>query len=383
MTEQAENQAEANTTAARDSLRILPLSLVPLETAHLRSACLIKNVYLESVVEFFRDEAAGSGQVPPDELSDYLGWPSDEIHPDLKKLLALARLNSFDVYSLRIELRRMGIPVNDYSQLCLSEKKSRELAGYMKSFTGPLIQQVFGAANPDIQDFDQLVGMFRSPNKEEALRNLKMLADKLQIDLVEVPLFLEDYGDTFLSLAYFKQCLDDVVPKVMEFLEAVPPLTKNHQLQNTHGFVQTCDRIDAGLNAIITSITGRFESFDQHSKDMWANISAESFRNVRRMITEHHSTVGGVLCGLSVKMDAWEERFGEMPADAAMVRKAEFVMGEMSRGLEKIERVEESAPGVAAAAIARLQKPKPEPGAESEDGEAEGTDGAEESTAAA
>ena len=375
MSEDDPGKVEVNQRAARDSLRILPLSLVPLETAHLKSACLIKNVYLESVVEFFRDEATGSGQVPPDELPEYLGWPSDEVHPDLKTLLALSRLNSFDVYSLRIELRRLGIPVNDYSQLCLSDNKSRELAGYMKSFTGPLIQQVFGAANPDVQDFDQLVSMFRSPNREEALRNLKMLADKLQVDLLEVPRFLEDYGDTFLSLAYFKQCLDDVVPKVMEFLEAIPPLTKNHQLQGTHGFVQTCERIDRGLNAIITSITGRFESFDQHSKDMWSNISAESFRSVRHMITEHHATVGGVLCGLSVKMDAWEERFGELPADAAFVRKAEFVMGEMRRGLEKIERVEESAPGVAAAAIARLQAPKPEGGA------AEGE--AQESTAAA
>ena len=367
MSDQDEAGGQQGQSVARDSLRILPLSLVPLETAHLRSACLIKNVYLDSVVEFFRDETTGSGQVPPDELPEYLGWPTEEVHPDLKTLLALSRLNSFDVYSLRIELRRLDIPVNDYSQLCLSEKKSRELAGYMKTFTGPLIQQVFGAANPDVQDFDQLVAMFRSPNKEEALRNLKLLAEKLQIDLMEVPRFLEDYGDTFLSLAYFKQCLDDVVPKVMDFLEAIEPLKGNHQLQNTHGFVQTCDRIDTGLNAIITSITGRFESFDQHSKEMWSNISADSFRKVRSMITEHHSTVGGVLCGLSVKMDAWEDRFGELPAEAAFVRKSEFVMGEMRRGLEKIERVEASAPEVAAAAIARLQTAKkgesPEDGA--------------------
>ena len=354
----AEVRAEQQ-MAARDSLRILPLSLVPLETSHLRSACMIKNVYLESVVEFFRDDSAGSGQLPPADLPEFLGWPPDEVHPDLTKLLALARLNSFDVYSLRIELRRLGIPVNDYSQLCLSEHKSRELAGYMKGFTGPLIQQVFGQANPDIQEFDQLVAMFRSPNRDEALRNLKLLADKLQIDLMEVPRFLEDYGDTFLSLAYFKQCLDDVVPKVMEFLEAIEPLKKNHQLQHTHGFLQTCGYVDSKLNAIITSITGRFESFDQHSNDMWSDISAESFRNVRRMITEHHSTVGGVLCGLSVKMDAWEERFGELPQDAALIRKAEFVMGDMRQGLEKIEAVEASAPQVAAAAIARLKAPAP------------------------
>ena len=343
----------------RDSLRVLPLSLVPLETAHLRSACLIKNVFLESVVEFFRDHSTGSGQVMPAELPEFLGWPSDEVHPDLSKILALARLNSFDVYSLRIELRRLNIPVNDYSQLRLSESKSRELSGYMKTFTLPLIQQVFGADNEEVKDFDQLISMFRSPNKDEALKNLKMLADKLQTDLVEVPRFLEDYGDTFLSLAYFKQCLDDIVPKVMEFLENLPILQKNYQLQNTHGFVSTCDAIDKKLNNVITSITGRFESFDRHSKDMWNNISAESYREVRRMITEHHATVGGVLCGLSVKIDAWDDRFGSTAADSAMVRKAEFVMGEMQRGLEKIEAIEASAPQMAASAVARMTEVKP------------------------
>ena len=219
----------------------------------------------------------------------------------------------------------------------------------MKTFTGPLIQQVFGANNPDIQDFNQLVEMFKSPNKAEALKNLKMLADKLEIELAEVPRFLEDYGDTFLSLAYFKQCLDDVVPKVMDFLESLTRLRQNYQLKNTHGFIAACDYVEPKLNSIITSITGRFESFDQHSQNMWDNISADSFRDVRLLITEHHATVGGTLCGLSVKMDAWDERFGEIDPEAAMVRRSEFVMGELRRGTEKIEAIERSAPLIASA----------------------------------
>ena len=345
---QGSEAAASGPPAARDSLRILPLSMVPLETLALRRASLIKNVYLESVVEFFRDDATGSGQLAPEELSDQFGWPQDKIHPDLKTLQSLARLNSFDVYSLRIELRRLGIPVNDYSQLCLSENKSRELGGYMRTFTGPLIKQVFGATNPEIQEFNQLVDMFKSPDRTEALRNLRMLAEKLEIDLPEVPQFLEDYGDTFLSLAYFKQCLDDVVPKVMEFLECLARLRQNFQLQNTHGFIAACDYVEPKLNGIITSITGRFESFDQHSKRMWDNISAESFRQVRELITGHHATVGGVLCGLSVKMDAWEERFKGLDPEAAVVRRSEFVMGELRRGLAKVEAVEEAAPKIAA-----------------------------------
>ena len=342
----ADESAEA-TLAARDSLRILPLTMIPLETATLRRARLIKNVYLESAIEFFRDAATGSGQLLPDELPEHLGWSAEEDHPDLRIIRGLARLNSYDVYSLRIELRRIGIEIKDQAQLTLSEKKSRELAGYMKSFTGPLINQVFGNANPDVQDFDQLIAMFKSPNKAEALKNLKMLADKLQIDLAEVPRFLEDYGDTFLSLAYFKECLDSVIPKVMDFLENVAELKENFQLKNTQGFVSACGDIEPRLNAIITSITGRFESFDQHTKYLWENISAESFQRVRRLVKEHHSTIGGVLCGLSVKMDAWDEKFGHIEKGSNVMRRAEFVMGEMRRGIDKIEAIEKSAPQLA------------------------------------
>ena len=338
----------AKAAVARDSLRILPLSMVPLESVPLRRARMIKNVYLEGVVEFFRDASTGSGQLSPDELPEYMGWREDETHADLRLLRALASLNSYDVYSLRIELRRLGISVNDHSQLCLSGGKSRELAGYMKNFTGPLIQQVFGANNPDIQEFDQLISMFTAPDKSEALKNLKVLADKLEIDLMEVPRFLEDYGDTFLSLAYFQQCLDEVVPKVMDFLENIELMRANYQLRHSPSFMQTCEFVEPRLNAIITSMTGRFESFERNSKDLWSDISAESFRSVRQLVTEHHSTVGGVLCGLSVKMDAWDEKFGEFEPGSALIRRSEFVMSDMRRGLEKIAAIEASAPQMAA-----------------------------------
>ena len=330
----------------RDSLRVLPLCVVPLETAVLRDARLIKNVNLETVVEFFRDSQTGSGQLMPSELAGHCGWAGDRIHPDQATVQRLARLNSYDVYTLRIELRRLGIPVNDFSQLRLSDEKSRELAGYMQTFTRPLMQQVFGQAETKVDDFDELLNMFKSPNKAEALKNLKLLAEKLRIELIEVPQFLEDYGDTFLSLAYFKECLDSVVPRVMDFLESVIELKGNYQLKNTPGFLGILDFMDTRLNSVITSITGRFESFDQHTKYLWENISAERFREVRGLITEHHATIGGVLCGLSVKMDAWDERFGHLDRGAAVMRRAEFCIGEMRQGLERIEAVEASAPSI-------------------------------------
>ena len=101
----------------------------------------------------------------------------------------------------------------------------------------------------------------------------------------------------------------------------------------------------SGMNDVTASITGRFESFDNHSQAMWDNLSAQSFREVRALIEGHHSTVGGVLCGLSLKMKVWEEKVGS--GRAGPVQKAEFIMSHMRSGMDRIKQIEDSAPKIA------------------------------------
>ena len=74
----------------------------------------------------------------------------------------------------------------------------------MSEFTRPLLNQVYGDSDVKIENIDQLIDMFRSPDQQRALENLRKLARSLKMDLQEIPNFLEDYGDIFLSLAYFK-----------------------------------------------------------------------------------------------------------------------------------------------------------------------------------
>ena len=101
----------------RDSLHTIHLSIIPLETRALRRARLIKNNRLESVVELFKDEATGSGQLEIDGLVKLFDWPEDSDHADLTIMHRLGALPSYDVYSLRIQLRKLDIPVNDYSEI--------------------------------------------------------------------------------------------------------------------------------------------------------------------------------------------------------------------------------------------------------------------------
>ena len=340
-------QQDAHDTVAMDAIDRLPLSIIPLETKTLQRAHLIKNMQLEGVLELFKSEGTGSGQLRPDQLQAFFGWKANERKADLLTIERLGALNSYDVYSLRIELRRLGISIQEINQLNLSDAKTRELTRYMKTFTEPLIQQVYGGNDREIKNFDELISMFERPNKEEALKNLKVIAEKLQIDLIEVPRFLEDYGDVFLSLAYFKEHLDELVPQIQDFLEAAVHLRTSHQLKSDYRYTSSVDYLDEQLNAIITSITGRFESFNQHTANMWRDINATSFRKVRTLITGHHTTVGGVLCGLKVKMGAWHRRFGHLREGAATLSRSEFIMGEMRQGIDRIREIEASAPKIA------------------------------------
>ena len=339
----------ANTPAvsdeeARDSLHILPLSIIPLKTPGLLRSRMIKNVRLETVVEMFNDKAAGSGQVKVQAVPGCFESYKAEVEQDMEKLLRLSLISSFDVYSLRIELRRLKIDVNNHAELTLSDRKKGELTVYMKSFTHPLIKHIYGSENQAISDVSDIIKMFASPNREEAVKNLKMMAEKLKVELTEIPSFLEEYGDIFLSLAYFRSCIDGIVPETQRFVDWMNEVRRSSDIARDKRLLRTIDQVGADLTDITTSITGRFENFDRKSKDFWIDINAETFRTIRQLITAHHVTIGGVLCGLAVKMGLWKQRFAR--GGGGPNRRLEFVKSEILPGLGHIKQLEESACGI-------------------------------------
>ena len=337
----AEGNNPVSDDEARDSLHIMPLSIIPLETPGLLGARLIKNVRLETVVELFNDRSAGSGQVKVPHITTYFESNKVEIEHDLVKLLKVSEAPSFDVYSLRIELRRLEVAVNDHAQLTLSDQKKVELTEYMKSFTHPLIKHIYGAENVNISDVSDIIKMFSTPNRDEAIKNLRMMADQLKIQLHELPTFLEEYGDIFLSLAYFRRCIDEVVPEIQRFVEWMNEVRQSAEISRDRRLLKTIDQVAADVTEITASITGRFENFDRRSKDFWTDINADSFRTIRKLIAAHHVTIGGVLCGLAVKMNLWKLRFAN--GGGGPNRRIEFVKSEILPGLSHIKALELSA----------------------------------------
>jgi len=331
----------------RDSLHILPLNILPLDTPSLNRAKLIKNVRLDSVIEMFTDEDTGSGQIDIEDLPQQFNWDMAEPPNDMAIMRKVGLLPSYDVYSLRISLREMGISVNDHDSLKLSDAMSKELTAYMTDFTRPLIAQIYGGDDVKIESFDDVIKLFRSPDIKTALEKIRIMADKLNIKPEEIPRFMEDCGDIFLSLSYYRRSLDAIEPIITEYLEAMDALKDNYQFKTDKNLGQTMDEMESTINELMAAITGRFENFERGTKHMWDEISAERFRKVEELISSYHTTISGVLCSLSVKMDAWARLF-PTPSVGGPGKRAEFTMSEMKQGMEKIQTIEDSAPMLSA-----------------------------------
>ena len=325
---------------ALDSLHTLPLCIIPLQTRGLKREFMIKNARLESVIELFRVDGSGSGQVDPKELHGYFQDVGGALSHDLIILDRISNLESFDVYSLRLALRKLGIGFKDFSALRLSDKKRAELTEYMRAFTKPLINRVYGSDQSDnINDVDQIIKMLSIPSRNNAKANLQTLANELNIELAEVPKFLESYGEIFLSLSYFRNCLDKIMQQIPPFISWMEELHSNYQIQNDRNQLKILKNIESDLNEISTSLVGRFEFFNHRSHDFWENITADSFHSFQDLVTAHHVSIGAVLCGLAVKMDLYESRFPNH--GGGPVKRLEFINSEIKPGLQRIKDIEQ------------------------------------------
>ena len=99
------------------------------------------------------------------------------------------------------------------------------------------------------------------------------------------------------------------------------------------------EEVAENLNAISTSIVGRFEVFDQRSHQFWNDINANSFRVFQDLVNAHHVSIGAVLCGLAVKTGLWKERFPTR--EGGPLKRLEFVRSEIYPGLAKIVKIEQ------------------------------------------
>ncbi len=329
----------------RDSLHTLPISILPLKTRVFRRARIVKNSRLDSAIELFAGAGSGRGQIDVLGVDRYLGLEQTPPHPDVKLLRTVADLPSFDVYSLRILLRAKGIPVADSTALTLSPAKIESLSSYMASFTRPLIAEIFGRDTTGTR-FNDILGMFSGESADEVRERLHTMADRLGITIDKIPKFLEDYADIFMSLSYYRQCLDHMLPQVQGFMDGIAMIRGNHQLAQDRALMEVVNSLEAAINGMLSNVTGKIESFERSTKDMWRDLTADKFQKIETLVSRYHTSIGGVLCATSVKMTAWSTQFPN--ASGGVGRRVAFIMSDMRQGLDHIKATGDDAPMLAA-----------------------------------
>lgn len=321
-----------------DALHILPLSCVPLEKASLRELKMVKNHELKSVIETFTVRRTRSAQVEIVDLPQYFGWSEDDPHPDLPLLRRVGALPSFDIYSLRRLLRDLDFEVDDYAELGLPPEAAAKLGDYMTTFTRPLISRIYGDQAVEIDGTEGLFALFKDPDHAKVRQRLTAMAAEIDLTMEAVPRFLENFGDILMSLAFLRDCFDELAPIIADFLATMDTVRSNSMQQRDEDLMEICASVENDVDQLTASIAGRFKAVEQLSKDIWEDHSAHAFREVDRAIVGHHEFISSALCGLTVKMKIWDQMFPDK-TNTSPAQMADFIKYHMKQGLETMQTV--------------------------------------------
>lgn len=317
-----------------DALHILPLSNFPLQVQALKNTRLIKNTRLEGVIELFSDATTGSGQVTPDGLADIFDFSGGR-DKDLLIVKKLADLQSYDVYSLRVSLKKANIEVDDFENLKLSKEVSESLTSYLSIFTRPLVQKIYGDDSKEVRSIQDILRLFTDPNADQTRKNLSKLAALLEVDLVKIPKFLEDYADMVLSLSFYQKCHKDMAPEYGAFMRDLEGLTNAPSTKRNPTAAMKLESAVETFGNLYRNVSNILVAFQIRILDMWKNISAQRYQKMTELVIGHQEKIGAILCAINVKLDAWRQ-YSASAATESSADKAVFVSNNMMYALDDL-----------------------------------------------
>jgi hypothetical protein len=327
-----------NMDADKDAIDTLPLTSVPLSSNTLKSAKLIKNARMETTVELYHDPLAGSLQIAPKSISDFM----DVTLRDQDIVNSLAGLYSFDVYSLRANLKRLGVEMTDVDALELSDGMKEKLTAYGLGFVRPLVEKIFGQETTDLNNKDVLQNIFRDSDVARVRENLKIMSEKTGMPLTDIPKFIEEYSDLFLSVAYYRYSFENISLDIDRCLSWVAEARTHRDVSSSPRTLAQCKQVEAILRFLSNSIRERLALFQACFEQFWTDINRDSFHRMRRQIEENHTSMGSVLCGLVVKISLWKKEFPDNIKGSPTAR-AKFVVTELEPGLMRLKELESQA----------------------------------------
>ena len=320
----------------QDALDKLALSMIPLSSTALRSARLIKNTRMETTVELMHDPISGSLQIRPDDIAKNITSTAR----DQAIIRALAALNSYDVYSLRGSLKRIGVEVEDEKNLDLSEEMKNTLHHYMLAFTRPLVDRIFGYEKAEGHEDINL--LLNDPDVARVRDNLRIMSEKTGIPLEDIPRFLSSYSDVFLSVAYYRHSFESLSDEIDRFMQWIGELQQSRDIKSSPRMLNACRNTEDIVFKLTRSVRERMSRFNKAFHMFWSDINRESFDQLSKQVEENHDGMGAVLCGLLVKIRSWAYEFPDNGVGSP-AKRVTFVMTEIEPGLEKLKFFENDA----------------------------------------
>lgn len=323
-----------------DSLSVLPLQVLPLRSPDLDDARMIKTATLQTMVEITTGDGRTSGPIEIKTIPAFLGKRGADIETDMRLLETVGRLGSFDVFSLRTDLRSLGIAA-DGAKLSLSARKRAELVPYMRRYSRPLLEKVFGAATSADEDAAAAGDLLNTADRATVLANLRSLAGRLGLPLQSVPDFLVRYGEVFAGIAYFRSCnsgarkLLSGVSGWLMATERMPSVRANTAGQRC---VSDTQRLLVELSMFLDD---SFSNLDAIFDALWDAPSPSRFGQTYGMAEAHYPVLGAVLCGLAVKLSDWQETFPEAAGSPA--QRLEWVRQSLLPGLDTLRNTAQMA----------------------------------------
>jgi len=322
----------------RDAIDTLPLSDIPLSSTGLKGAKLVKNSRMETSVEIFSDPLSGSLQVAPESISDFMKTsPQDQV-----VINKLSGLYSFDVYSLRSNLKSLGVEAVDAEALELSDEMKEGLSLYSLEFVSPLIEKIYGKDRDELKGSQDLSRIIKDTDIAKVKANLQKIAERTGMQLQEIPEFLKEYSDVYLSVAYYRYSFESIAADTERFLFWLEGLKATREIASNPQNLAQIKQIETIIRFLHASIRERLAKFRSTFEMFWLDINRESFINMRKQIEDNHGSMGAVLCGLIVKMHLWKKEFPNNNVGGPSTR-LKFATAEMEPGLIKLKDMENEA----------------------------------------
>jgi hypothetical protein len=267
---------------------------------------------------------------------EMFGWQVDaKDHPDFALLEVLANLHSYDIFNLRIQFRKHGIDCDQNEYLCVSDEMKLELNVYMRQFTLPLIQTIFGDSVAAEHSDGDIVGLFRNPGASDAQRNIEHMAKKLRIRREELPKFLDDFSDVYLAISYYKLYADRIGMMNSVFMQELDDIRDTLKWKGDPLVEKYCNNTKEMVKALFLEIFQRLDFFERETRGFWSDLDANRFHDVMWMVKDSQEMIAGVLCGLGTKLSGWREKF-PTPEIGGTVKRFEVLRYEFCPGLPKL-----------------------------------------------